>query len=105
MQHRADRAHQLFAFKQRETEQLLPQILEGGAEGVEPLAIDEQEAVVDGGDFARGDGRILGVVALQVQLQAGRDFVHADGGGHIRRPLVKKRQHAVVHVVVNQHNR
>ena len=57
----------------REGEEFFAQILERRADVVNRV-VNEQEAVVKFGGLREGDGRVLGVVLRQVELELAGDF-------------------------------
>ena len=66
------------------------------------LLVDKKKAVVAAGDDFDLDGRVLGVVFLEIECELPADFLRVDGCGYSGPPLGKHEQDGFIHVIVHE---
>ena len=66
------------------------------------LLVDKKKAVVAAGDDFDLDGRVLGVVFVEIECELPADFLRVDGCGYSGPPLGKHEQDGFIHVIVHE---
>ena len=85
---RLDSANQIlwsYVLHKRESKPLLPQILQGSTNMIKPV-IDDQKSVVSLVECLDINGRILGIVPVDIQLELRRNLLGVDCSLHGRYP-------------------
>lgn len=69
------------------------------------FVVNKQEAVVCSVELLYFNGRILGVMTVNIQAEPVADMLRIDSCRHSSFPFVKQREYGVIHIVVNKNNR